>query len=46
MKALMYLLPPESRVKREPSGEEIAAALPRGYQGDVEAEAQRRPGVD
>ena len=46
MKALMDLLPPESRVKREPSVEEIAAALPRGYQGDVEAEAQRRPGID
>ena len=46
MKALMDLLPPESRVKREPTADEIAAALPRGYQGDVEAESRRRPGVD
>ncbi len=46
MKALMDLLPPESRVKREPSAEEIAAALPHGYKGDVDAESRRRPGVD
>jgi putative phosphoserine phosphatase / 1-acylglycerol-3-phosphate O-acyltransferase len=46
MKALMDLLPPESRVKRTPSAEEIAAALPRGYKGDVDAETSRRPGVD
>ena len=46
MKALMDLLPPESRVKREPTADEIAAALPRGYKGDVDAESRRRPGVD
>ena len=46
MKALMDLLPPESRVKREPTAEEIAAALPHGYKGDHEAESKRRPGVD
>jgi putative phosphoserine phosphatase/1-acylglycerol-3-phosphate O-acyltransferase len=46
MKALMDLLPPESRVKREPTPEELAAALPRGYKGDVDAETKRRPGVD
>ena len=46
MKALMDLLPPESRVKREPTVEEIAAALPHGYKGDVNAESKRRPGVD
>jgi putative phosphoserine phosphatase/1-acylglycerol-3-phosphate O-acyltransferase len=46
MKALMDLLPPESRVKREPTPEELAAALPRGYKGDVETETKRRPGVD
>nr|ALS90934.1 HAD-SF-IB-hyp1: HAD hydrolase, family [uncultured bacterium] len=46
MKALMDLLPPESRVKREPTAEELAAALPRGYKGDSDAEAKRRPGVD
>jgi putative phosphoserine phosphatase/1-acylglycerol-3-phosphate O-acyltransferase len=46
MKALMALLPPESRVKRDPTPEELAAALPRNYKGDVEAETKRRPGVD
>jgi putative phosphoserine phosphatase/1-acylglycerol-3-phosphate O-acyltransferase len=46
MKALMDLLPPESRVRREPSAEELAAALPRGYNGDVDAEPRRRPGSD
>jgi putative phosphoserine phosphatase / 1-acylglycerol-3-phosphate O-acyltransferase len=46
MKALMDLLPPESRVKREPTSEELAAALPRRYKGDSNAEAKRRPGVD
>ena len=46
MKALMDLLPPESRVKREPTAEELAAALPRGYKGDVDAEPRRRPGTD
>jgi putative phosphoserine phosphatase / 1-acylglycerol-3-phosphate O-acyltransferase len=46
MKALMDLLPPESRVKREPSAEEIASALPHGYKGDIDAESKRRPGVD
>ncbi len=46
MKAITDLLPPEGRVKREPTDEELAAALPRGYKGDVEAEPRRRPGVD
>jgi putative phosphoserine phosphatase/1-acylglycerol-3-phosphate O-acyltransferase len=46
MKALMDLLPPESRVRHEPSAEELAAALPRGYRADGNNESQRRPGVD
>ena len=46
MRALMDLLPPESRVRRKPTAEELAAALPHGYKGDVDAEAKRRPGVD
>jgi putative phosphoserine phosphatase / 1-acylglycerol-3-phosphate O-acyltransferase len=46
MKALMDLLPPESRVKRKPTEAELAAALPRGYKGDGAAEPGRRPGVD
>ncbi|MGZ4700510.1 MAG: HAD-IB family hydrolase [Ilumatobacteraceae bacterium] len=46
MKALMDLLPPESRVRHAPTPQELAAALPRGYKGDVTAESKRRPGVD
>jgi putative phosphoserine phosphatase/1-acylglycerol-3-phosphate O-acyltransferase len=46
MKALMDLLPPESRVTHKPTAEQLAAALPRGYQGDETSESQRRPGVD
>ena len=46
MKALMDLLPPESRVKHKPTEEELEAALPRGYRGDVDAEPRRRPGTD
>ena len=46
MKALMDLLPPESRIKRKPTEAELAAALPRGYKGDVAAESIRRPGLD
>jgi putative phosphoserine phosphatase/1-acylglycerol-3-phosphate O-acyltransferase len=46
MKALMALLPPESRVKRTPTDEELALTLPRGYKGDVRAEVKRRPGTD
>jgi putative phosphoserine phosphatase/1-acylglycerol-3-phosphate O-acyltransferase len=46
MQALMDLLPPESRVKREPTAEEITSALPRGYKGDVHRESRRRPGTD
>jgi hypothetical protein len=46
MKALMALLPAESRVKREPTDEEIAAASPPGYRGDAQRESTRRPGTD
>jgi len=46
MKALTALLPPESRVKRTPTAEELAHTLPRGYKGDVAAEVTRRPGKD
>ncbi|HQZ33032.1 MAG TPA: HAD-IB family hydrolase [Ilumatobacteraceae bacterium] len=46
MKALMDLLPPESRVQREPTEEEIALALPAGYKGDQGKETRRRPGTD
>ena len=46
MKALMDLLPPESRVRHQPTPEELAATLPRGYAGDGESETHRRPGAD
>ena len=46
MKALMDLLPPESRERREPTEEEILLALPPGYQGDQRKETVRRPGTD
>ncbi|MEO5900825.1 MAG: HAD-IB family hydrolase [Ilumatobacteraceae bacterium] len=46
MRAIMDLLPPESRLAHEPSPEEIAAALPAGYKGDVTSEHVRRPGTD
>ncbi len=46
MKALMDLLPPESRERREPSEEEILSALPPGYKGDPGKETVRRPGTD
>jgi putative phosphoserine phosphatase/1-acylglycerol-3-phosphate O-acyltransferase len=49
MQALMDLLPPESRVKREPTEAELRSALPSGYKGDInatEAELRRRPGTD
>ncbi len=46
MKALMDLLPPESRIKHVPNEEELAAALPHGYKGNVKAESKRRPGLD
>ncbi len=46
MKALMDLLPAESRITREPSDSELAASLPSGYKGDPSGEIKRRPGKD
>ena len=46
MKAIMALLPPESRQAGEPSAAEIALAMPPGKKGDASNEAVRRPGVD
>jgi len=46
MKALMDLLPPESRERRKPTAEDIAIALPAGYKGDQRKETVRRPGTD
>jgi putative phosphoserine phosphatase/1-acylglycerol-3-phosphate O-acyltransferase len=46
MKAIMALLPEESRTKHEPTAEELALALPAGHRGDTERESGRRPGTD
>src|SRR5690606_21252481 len=46
MAAIVDLLPPEARVRREPTPEELARTLPAGYRGDPDAEADRRPGQD
>jgi putative phosphoserine phosphatase/1-acylglycerol-3-phosphate O-acyltransferase len=48
MAAITDLLPPEAREEREPTPEELALALPPGYTGDPndEAELARRPGRD
>ncbi len=46
MKALSALLPPEARVRRTPTPQELALTYPAGYHGDPEAELDRRPGTD
>lgn len=46
MKAISALLPPEARVKHDPTDAELAASLPSGYTGDPRAEHTRRPGTD
>lgn len=46
MAAIMDLLPPESRERRAPTPEELAATLPPGYRPDATPESARRPGSD
>jgi putative phosphoserine phosphatase/1-acylglycerol-3-phosphate O-acyltransferase len=46
MGAISELLPPESRVRRVPTADELAATYPPGYKGDPEHELTRRPGTD
>ena len=46
MTAISALLPPESRERREPTAEELAATYPPGYRGDPTQETDRRPGTD
>ncbi len=46
MKALSDLLPPESRIRRQPTTEELLRTFPPGYSGDPNAEVSRRPGTD
>ena len=46
MAAIVDLLPAEARTYREPTGEELARTYPAGWQGDPDAETERRPGED
>jgi putative phosphoserine phosphatase / 1-acylglycerol-3-phosphate O-acyltransferase len=46
MKALMALLPDESRIKHEPTEAELALTMPSGHHGDDRRESTRRPGTD
>ena len=46
MSAIVDLLPPEARERRQPSSEELALTYPPGYRGDPAGEQGRRPGVD
>jgi len=46
MTAISALLPKEAHTKHTPTAEELARTFPPGYDGDPEAEDERRPGVD
>ncbi|MFT3853502.1 MAG: HAD-IB family hydrolase [Ilumatobacteraceae bacterium] len=46
MAAIVDCLPDEARVRRTPTEEELRATFPPGYQGDPNAEVDRRPGTD
>jgi putative phosphoserine phosphatase/1-acylglycerol-3-phosphate O-acyltransferase len=46
MAALVELLPPEARVRREPTADELARSLPSSFKGDPDAAEQHRPGRD
>ncbi len=46
MAALVDQLPPEARVRKTPTADELAATYPPGYKGDPNRERERRPGVD
>ncbi len=46
MKAIVKQLPPEARVRREPTPDELAATYPPGYRGTPGKESTRRPGND
>ncbi len=46
MAALVDQLPPEARIRRTPTEEELLATFPAGYKGDPTKEVTRRPGTD
>ena len=46
MDAIVDLLPPEAKVRREPTPEELARTLPSGFKGDADRASQHRPGTE
>lgn len=46
MAALVEQLPPEAKIRHTPTEAELVATFPPGYQGDPNAETNRRPGTD
>lgn len=46
MKAIQALLPKQAQRPYTPTAEELARTYPPGYEGDPEAEVERRPGRD
>jgi putative phosphoserine phosphatase/1-acylglycerol-3-phosphate O-acyltransferase len=44
MDAIVDLLPPEAKVRRDPTPEELARTLPAGFKGDPDQADQHRPG--
>jgi putative phosphoserine phosphatase / 1-acylglycerol-3-phosphate O-acyltransferase len=46
MASIVDLLPPEAKVKRTPTEDELRLTFPPGYKGDPTKEAKRRPGTD
>jgi putative phosphoserine phosphatase/1-acylglycerol-3-phosphate O-acyltransferase len=46
MAAIVDLLPPEARVRRTPTEEELRRTYPANYRGDPDRELDRRPGFD
>ena len=46
MARIVDQLPPEARIRRDPSPEELRRTYPPGYDGDPSVEADRRPGTD
>jgi putative phosphoserine phosphatase / 1-acylglycerol-3-phosphate O-acyltransferase len=46
MSAISDQLPPESRIRRDPTPAELAATYPPGYRGDPSKETDRRPGTN
>jgi putative phosphoserine phosphatase/1-acylglycerol-3-phosphate O-acyltransferase len=46
MSAIVELLPPEARIRRTPTDEELRLTYPANYRGDPAREIDRRPGFD